>query len=106
MTDTAPSPAPLRFALVPVEPIERPSFCDHGESRQCCWDYSGTKCCQADRAQSERDASPGNDLLQRIVRARDNLQSVRNCRGAEACDVMDAVNALADVLNELGGGDD
>lgn len=74
------SPAPLRFALVPADEMP-PQYLANNAA--------------------------GNDLLQRIVRARDNLQSVRDWdwRWSEACDVMDAVNALAVVLNELGGCD-
>ena len=95
MTDTTPSPAPLRFALVSADmtPQMVDAYHDNVDSEgpQTLW-------------WRIVEASPGNDLLQRIVRARDNLQSVRNCRGSEACDVMDAAGLLTDVLNELGGG--
>lgn len=102
MTDTTPSPAPLRFALVPIDSTVymdaagRRALSDNGCEH--VRDIDAEKCYRAMTA-----AGPSNDLMQRIVRARDNLQSVRNWPGVEACDVMDAVNSLADVLNELGG---
>lgn len=87
---------PLRFAVVPIKAIERPSFCDHGESRQCCWDNSGTKCCQADRAQAERDASPGSDLLQRIVCSLESAHGVLLNEGfnRDAAEVQAILDAL------------
>lgn len=60
-----------RWALVPVGPIDRPAFCDRGESRQCCWDNSGVKCCSADIEQARRDAEPGAALLAEVLAARD-----------------------------------
>lgn len=99
MTDTTPSPAPLRFALVPIAPIDRPSFCDHGLSKSCCWRPLKIEHCCADAEQAERDASPGNDLLQRIVRARDDV----NRETSQAC-WEDSVRDLMEILNELGGG--
>lgn len=60
-----------RWLLVLVAPIDRPSFCDRGESTACCWNPDGKKCCSADMEQAERDASPGAALLSEVLAARD-----------------------------------
>ena len=95
--------APLKFALVLVDPIYRPSCCDKGESTGCCFAEGHPQYCLADIEQKERDAmladSPGNDLLKRIVRARDIAGSCQH----GTPEWLNAVDELYLTLNELGG---
>lgn len=48
-------------------------------------------------------ASPGADLLERIVRARDRLELVKSGRDYGVCDVVEAIDELLAALDELGG---
>lgn len=64
-----------KWALVPVEPIDRPSFCDRGESTACCFREDKEKYCCADREQERRDAKPGAALLAEVLAARDTVKA-------------------------------
>ena len=93
MTNTAPSPAPLRFALVPAESTVymdvagRRALSDNGCDN--VEDSDAEKCYHAMLA-----ANPGNDLLQRIVRALNlGSTSLRNDGYIYAADGFDEILA-------------
>lgn len=107
--------APLKFALVPVEPTER--MCgsiEYGAARLIC------ETSKMDREYFLRKAiaaSPGNELLERIVtalgEARDLTASVLSeerakFKGYEHCsdipDMEAELSRIDAILNELGGG--
>jgi hypothetical protein len=91
-----------RWTLVPVGPIDRPAFCDRGESRQCCWDNSVVKCCSADIEQARRDAEPGAALLAEVLAARDALNLIVDDENTSAFDILQPTYALLAALDKLG----
>jgi hypothetical protein len=76
------------WALVPV--VATPEMLRQTRAGKPSYDYMLT-------------ASPGADLLERIVRARNDLAAVRASRGSEWCDYADAMSDLMVLLDELGG---
>ena len=77
-----------RYALVPVEAT--PAMLRQTRSGKISYDYMLA-------------ASPGADLLARIVRARDKVHETKKSRASEACDVSEATGELLEILDELGG---
>ena len=91
MTDTTPSPAPLRFALVPIEATPQML-----ESAGTMAGWSGSvHMADVEHSDWYEDivaASPGNDLLQRIVRALNlGSTSLRNDGYIYAADGFDEI---------------
>lgn len=81
--------APLRFALVPVEPT--------GDMEHVLW--RGPALTVDDAWRDMLAASPGNDLLERIVRAlNSHAVNLRNDGFVQAS------NDIEKILCELGGG--
>lgn len=91
--------APLRFALVEISDIDEKEGSIGDDLYRENWKEGWNDCRETMLA-----ASPGNDLLERIVGARDRLGLVRSGRDYGAFDTVEAVDKLLAVLDELGGG--
>ena len=89
--------APLRFALVPVEQdIDMDiAWREIWYSKRRCIDDADTQDCYT----AMLAASPGNDLLERIVRARDNFEAALH-----SGERTRQLGLLLSALDELGGG--